>query len=605
ASATWAVDVPPGARLELTAELLPSFLDDGLSTDGAQLEVYADGKRLTSVTITADQPEAVSVAVPAGPISLELRTLPGESALLDHVFLRHPTIQVSGRSPRRLVVIFVDTLRADHLSIEGYGRETTPVLDALAASGIRFRQARSVSPWTLPAAQAALSGRQPEEWSDGRSLTERLSADGWRTIGLVANAYLSPKTGISRGFDEYHLSQLAGADRQVDDALALLEEHAARDVALMVHFMDPHLPYAEPAAFRGLWEGAPPPGLPASFTRDRLSRIAPDRPGFSVGRDYVIARYDQNVRSVDAAVGRLLEAIGEDATAVVFSDHGEEFWDHGGVEHGHSLYDELLRVPLILRAPGLPAGAVIEAPVSLLDVTPTLLSLLGLVVEDGAGVDLLPVIRGEAGAAEALSGRPQALGRLLYGRDQWGAVQGQEKIIRDGEAIASYDLAADPGEQAPGRGDRERLAALLEEPGLSVVPVWRLGRRARTRSAGRAETLTVRIPGGFAAAWGPYDPNGQLNAPALSEDGVVTLAARGSQRRPSEVYLLARQDSAEGFAVEVNGVPLVAEAATEEVLWASGRLRLIEDIAVVPSGEVLSLDPALEEALRLLGYLSD
>lgn len=604
ARAEWSLDVPEGAQLELTAEILPTFIEDGAASDGARLTISADGAVLETVSITPDAPAPVSVPLSAGPTTLTLQTEPGSSALLDYVFLRHPTVQVPGRRPRRLLVVFVDTLRADHLSGAGYARETTPVLDGVAASGVSFRAARSVAPWTLPSTQAALSGRQPEQWAAGPSLAEQLSADGWRTVGLVANAYLSARTGISRGFDRYRLDQLASASQQVAAATAELAAHPHQDLALMVHFMDPHLPYTEPEAFRGLWEGAQPPGLPPVFTRPQLRPVAPDRPGFEAARDYVVARYDQNIRSVDAALAPLLEAMGPDAIVVVFSDHGEEFWEHGGVEHGHSLHDELLRVPLLLRAPGLPAGAAVDTPVSLLDLTPTLLDLVGLPVPDGAGTSLLPVIRQEPGAAAVLAARPQALGRLLYGRDQWGALDGDTKHIREAGVVSVYDLAADPAERQPRPGALAPLRSLLQEAGVPAVDVWRLGNRARTRGAARRETLTAQIPGGFAAAWGPYDPNAQLQAPVRNADGSVTIAA-GVGMRPTEVYLLPERDTAEGFTVTEDGRPIAGGPAGAGALWAADRLTLVEDIAVPPSdGGQAGGDPVLEAALRELGYLA-
>ena len=599
----WSVAAPAGASLELTAELLPTAIQDGLASDGASLEVSWDGRVLDTIAIKPGAAVPVSVPVPAGAGSLGLRTLPGADTALDHVFVHHPTILRPGRAARRLVVVFVDTLRADHLGAYGYGRQTSPVLDALAAEGARFTQARSVAPWTVPSAQAALSGRQPESWGAGPTLAEHLSAAGWQTIGLVANAYLAPQTGLARGFDQYRLDTTASADQQVTEALARLAASPDRDVALMVHLMDPHLPYTEPESERDRWAGAPPAGLPPIFTRERLTRVRPGQPGFDAVRTYVTARYDQNIRAVDTAIGRLMEAVGDDAVVVVFSDHGEELWEHGGVEHGHALYDELLRVPLIIRAPGVAAGTVVDAPVSLLDVTPTVLSALGLPVPEGPGRDLLPAVHGEAGAAAALAARPQAFGRLLYGRDQWGALQGQTKHIRADGRVMDFDLSTDPTERVPSDGSAEALMALLVEAGLPAVPVWRLGNRARTRAAARGETLHLSVPGGFAAAWGPYDPNSQLSPPQLQEDGTVIVSASGGQRRPAEVYLVPRKASARGFTVKVDGVKMRGRSA-EGALWAGDRLRLVEDVSV-PISTAFSLGPDVEAALREIGYLTD
>lgn len=596
--ATWSVDVPEGARLELIAELLPSHILDGQTSGGASLEVLVDGERLDAVPVSAGDAAVVSVPIPAGPHQLALRTQPGEDAVLDYVFLRHPTLQVSGRAPRRLLLIFVDTLRADHLGVEGYTRDTSPNLDRLATQGTYFRQARSVSPWTLPAARAALSGRMPDEWAGQPSLAGQLSAAGWKTVGLVSNAYLSAKAGMARGFDVYRLDQLAPAERLVAAALQQLEESADQDLAMLVQLMEPHLPYMEPPAQQGRWAGPPPPGLPAVFTRDRLTRIRPGQPQFTALREYVVARYDQNIRSADAALGPLLAAMGPEATVVVFSDHGEEFWDHGGVEHGHTLYDELLRVPLLIRGPGFSAGAVESAPVSLVDIAPTVLSAAGLPIADGPGRALQDGLRDPG----ALAGRPQAFGHLLYGRDQWAALDGTVKHMRDLEGVVTYDLALDPLEQSPAPGALDPLRELLTAVGLPVVSVWRLGNRARTRGAARAETLTVHHPAGFSAAWGPYDPNSTLSAPTVGEDGSVTVSVSGGQRRPAEIYLIPNHPDAAGFGVSVDGVPLPPRPPGD-ALWVGGKQHLREDISVRPVSPDWLIDEALERALLELGYL--
>ena len=129
-----------------------------------------------------------------------------------------------------------------------------------------------------------------------------------------------------------------------------------------------HLPYTEPREFKGLYAEARPSGLTTDdFLRNDVVKANLD----SDGRQYVKDRYDQNLAYVDAEVSRFLNALPDNATVVIMSDHGEEFWDHGGFEHGHTLYDELLRIPMVVRGPGIKAGR-FEEPVSILDVTPTL-----------------------------------------------------------------------------------------------------------------------------------------------------------------------------------------------------------------------------------------
>lgn len=197
---------------------------------------------------------------------------------------------------------------------------------------------------------------------------------------------------------------------------------------------------------------------------------------------------------------------------------------------------------------------------------------------------------------------PQAFGHLLYGHDQWAALDGAIKHVRGLEAVVTYDLAADPLEHSPRPGSLEPLRVLLEAAGLAVVPVWRLGSRARTRSAFRSETLTVRHPAGFSATWGPYDLSDQISAPTVNADGSVTVSADGNRRRPTGVYLLPRHPDAAGFSVSADGVQL-AERNPEGALWSGGNQTLRDDISVRPLAPDWQIDEALEKALLALGYV--
>ncbi|MFT4975592.1 MAG: arylsulfatase A-like enzyme, partial [Myxococcota bacterium] len=241
--------------------------------------------------------------------------------------------------PRRLVLIFVDTLRPDHMSLYGYDRQTSPVLDAWAEGAAVFTDAHSIAPWTLPSARAALSGRQPEAWDDGPVLMERLSEAGWATGAATANVFLSETLGMSRGVDRFHYSLLASAEDQVALALGFFDAHPTQDAALLLHFIDPHLPYKEPEPYRSLWAGSPPPPLNERYQLIELQalHVGPELPGFDAVRRHLIDRYDQNIRYVDAALAPLLDTLAPTDGVIVFSDHGEEFWEHGGFEHGHSL----------------------------------------------------------------------------------------------------------------------------------------------------------------------------------------------------------------------------------------------------------------------------
>jgi arylsulfatase A-like enzyme len=502
--------------------------------------------------------------------------------------------------PRRLVLIFVDTLRPDHMSVYGYDRQTSPVLDAWAEGAAVFTNARSVAPWTLPSARAALSGRQPGAWDEGPVLMERLAEAGWATGGATANIFLTEELGMSRGMGDFHASMLSSAEDQVAWALGFFDAHPAQDAALLLHIIDPHLPYEEPEPYRSLWAGAPPPPLDEHYqvTELRSLHIGPDLPGFDAIRRHLIDRYDQNIRYVDAALAPLLSVLGPTDGVIVFSDHGEEFWEHGGFEHGHSLYEELVRIPLLVRAPHLVPGRR-DAPASLLDVTPTALAIAGLPVGDLPGRSLLDVLVGAP--------PPLALGRILNGRDQWAVVDGEVKWLRTQEGTVRLDLAVDPGEQQPEAAGATALMGPLVAAGVEAAVVWRLevvGTEKRARFQGE---VTLDCAQGFLAAWGGYDPRDRLSRPQRSDDGArVTVARQEGRAYPGEVYVLPGADAAEASLVvtlsdgssggAVGPLPL-------EVRLGGHVVRLVEDVSPLPTVSEAAFRPEFVEALRALGYL--
>jgi arylsulfatase len=304
-----------------------------------------------------------------------------------------PSEQVEGSADAPLIVLVViDTLRADHLGTYGYARQTSPGLDRLAARGLVFEQAQSAAPWTLPAFASLLTGLIPSDHGAGvnsgrrnteaalgdvTTVAERLGAVGYGTVAVVSNPYLKRAYGLDRGFDVYddalgvsHMPLLAQplrlvgwsivrgreyrrAPEMADRAIELLRGRQTGVFAL-VHFMDPHAPYRpDPVHVRG------------------------QRP---------VDLYDAEIRTVDDALTRLVAALPDDAWVIVTSDHGEEFGDHpaadsaevpAGTRHGHTMYQELLHVPLVIVGPGLAPGRV-ETPVGARRIAPTILRLAGL-----------------------------------------------------------------------------------------------------------------------------------------------------------------------------------------------------------------------------------
>jgi arylsulfatase A-like enzyme len=355
------------------------------------------------------------------------------------------------RAPRRpnVVVVLIDTLRADHLPTYGYPRATAPFVDSLAHDGVVFESAWSTSSWTAPATASLFTSLYPQEHgvvhgldregADGRRLVNRIPEDvqtlaemfkaaGYRTLGVSDNAHVSRETGFDQGFDVFESGTGATAERLHKWVRDHREEMASHQpYFLYVHYVEPHEPYLP----REPWH--------SEFARD--GHAHPTHARF-------VNAYDSEIRSLDDGLARLYRACGwaDDTVVIVTSDHGEEFGDHGGGGHAHSLYSEVLRVPLVVH--GVP-GAIarrVDEPVSLVDVLPTLRELAGGAFDPRAeGVSLLPILRGGTGGFD----RPlfAHLVQFETGRVWEATVAGEWKRIRlsDGRRLL-FNLADDPRE---------------------------------------------------------------------------------------------------------------------------------------------------------------
>lgn len=391
-----------------------------------------------------------------------------------------------GTSPISCVVLLtIDTLRADSLGPLHHElppeEMLTPELDALTHDSILFTQARSSSPWTKPATASILTGLSREVHradelrsvlpSQTQTLAEHLQGAGFTTAGIGRNTFLRHSFNFNQGFDEYNFfprgnSGILGdrllrstlprlfatkpsSQELTDFAVHWLRRHAEQRFFLWLHYFDPHGPFTPPAEY--LPQRPMQPRIGNAFDQTQAVRSGELVPDLEE-REWIRQLYLAETRHVSRQVGRvvdILKAIGRyDACLVVLtSDHGEEFWEHGGFEHGHTLYDELLRVPLAFKLPeGLAAPRRIEQPVSTASVTPTVLDILGSQTPPHhfSAPSLVPYWQGETTPPEA----PIFASGVHYFEDR-------EAVLFDGHKYIYvpltgqeqlFDLRRDPGE---------------------------------------------------------------------------------------------------------------------------------------------------------------
>jgi arylsulfatase A-like enzyme len=335
-------------------------------------------------------------------------------------------------APRRnVLLISIDTLRADHVGCYGYPRNTTPNIDAFRRDAVLFEQAIAHAPSTLPSHVSIFTSLLPTHHgaSVARStgvdpgaptITEILRDAGYQTASFNGGIQLDPLYGLGRGFDTYESARPSVASSEVlvdpvdrfDHAVARAMEWIGGRRApffLFLHTYEIHHPYTPDPDRLELFDAGYAGSLPAHVSVELLTRInTREIQVDAADLAHVVAAYDAELSSVDAAFGRLVEflrqeGLYDDMLVVVTSDHGEEFGEHGSVGwHSHSLYDELLRVPLLVKLPGSRgAGQSIAAQVRGIDLAPTILEELGLPVPTSFdGGSLVPAIEGRGNPPE-------------------------------------------------------------------------------------------------------------------------------------------------------------------------------------------------------------
>ena len=329
--------------------------------------------------------------------------------------------------PPNIVLIGVDTLRRDHLGCYGYELNTSPNIDRLARSGVLCENPVSQCPWTLPSFASVMTSLYPTQHGAGihmnrmrtsfPTLAGLLLERGYATGAVVNVSVLSPEFGVDRGFQHYDASAPGVrrvADEVTRDALEWIDSVDDRPFFISVHYFDPHLSYAPPAPYDTIFDPDYVGGIGRAFERDTFLRMKPALFGQQTDEtradwDHIRALYDGEIAFTDEAVGALLKGLEkrglrDNTLIVLLSDHGEEFFEHEGFGHGHTLYREVIDVPLIFSfADRLPAGVRVGRQVRLVDVLPTVLDLIGLDVGshfEGVNLADLLVGKGTAGSPE-------------------------------------------------------------------------------------------------------------------------------------------------------------------------------------------------------------
>ena len=464
---------------------------------------------------------------------LTLRVIAAAVMVTALLLARDPLARLwsGSKRPLNVLLISIDTLRADHLGCYGYAAAQTPTIDALAARGLRFTRASTTTPLTLPAHTSLMTGTFPASHGvrdnggfyvsdDQTTIAEVLRSHGYRTGGFVGAFVLDSRWGINQGFDRYFddfdLSRYEGkgldavqrpGSEVVDHALSWLDEDTRQPFFAWVHLYDPHTPYAPPQEFRARFPST------------------------------MVGAYDAEIAYADSQVARLIGRLAdtgrlESTLVVVVGDHGESLGEHEEQAHGFFVYEATVRIPLVIAGAHVPTRAD-SNEVRIIDVMPTILDSLGIAVP--TAVQGSSLVSMATGAKDLLALSETFYPRYHYGWSDLQAVNdGRYKFIAAPQREL-YDLQNDPGETrniAPSNPQRvEALARALRD--------------LQTRSAGMAKPVAPR----------QTDPEAEERLRALGYVGGSVSARnleerpRGDPKRTIQLYnllKLAAQDSVDG-----------------------------------------------------------
>lgn len=378
------------------------------------------------------------------------------------------------KRPTNFILISMDTVRADHLGCYGYGRDTTPAIDAYAKRGIIFEKCTSSSSWTVPAHHTIFTSMEPATHgcvyypSPGRlspkfdTMAKIFSRRGFKTAAFTGGGYVGKQMGFDVGFDHFESLDIR-FEYNMEATMKWLDENSDEPFFLFMHGFNAHRPYVPPAPYKHLFAG----DYKGNY---EVKEFGPGRPRPDGGDlDYVISQYDGEIAFIDAMMGDFFRFLQQknvlsDTLVILTSDHGDEFYEHGRCDHIHNLFDELTAVPWIMFGPGIPARRETQH-VGTIDILPTVLSIFGLKESiPFQGVDLSALVYGDQSTREQTvfgftgkGGEPKHLSSVRT--DRWKLVTdipsggpnpkcaGCKQKEAEGSVVGLFDLQADPGEQ--------------------------------------------------------------------------------------------------------------------------------------------------------------
>jgi arylsulfatase A-like enzyme len=395
------------------------------------------------------------------------------------IFIGNPVISsASPRSARKpsIILISADALRPDHLGCYGYGRNTSPNIDQLARDSVLFENAVSQASWTLPSVSSLFTSLYPSfcgvhTWntrlpSSEITLPRILRRNGYTTAACINNPLLIPAYGLSQGFDLYDYLD-SNMEEQLETVSRWLEVMKNQSFFLYVHLLSPHTPYEAPDPFCRAFGQPEHPKL--GTTTSAINEL--ERSGRKLTKsdlDYLIAQYDGSILYLDDFIKRLLDRLKhldlyDTSLVILFSDHGEQFQEHGHLTHCHSLYQEEIRIPLIMKPPSGSGLKALRIPglVRSIDLLPTILDFLKIKPLDFAqGKSLWPLLWGKSYASGATFAELNVFGILAITKGRFKYVYTDPDIYAQTQKNPDfprlsikffeelYDLEGDPGEKS-------------------------------------------------------------------------------------------------------------------------------------------------------------